>query len=138
METQLKLLAWHNDTHAIYEVKKVNLVYKMASLTDYSLFHKERTVGFEDVVFMKFTGHLDIDGNEIFSGHLIECVGEVWQVCYGEFEIVYRVGKEEIITQNMGFYLRDQYESNAELVSTLSNGCKIVGNVFENKNLEEK
>jgi len=73
---------------------------------------------FEDVVFLNSTGKVDINGKEIYEGHIIKSnlSGEKMLVNYGEYEAYCPTDRQYM--NNVGFYVSAEGYPDMPLGST--------------------
>ena len=109
----------------IYEVRSVDFLNKEATLWD-----KETAVNFEasfkDIELLQFAGFKDKNGVEIYTGYIVRWDLLIYEICF-----------------DCGFYMHDLSKINPDYPITkefknASDEFEIVGNIYENPNLEIK
>lgn len=134
-----KFRAWHKENKNMYEVKGVSYPLRMLILFRKNLYVEDLRVSFDDVVVMQATGLFDKNGKEIFEGDVIRCEhrrtgtvfsGEVkydnrygfWGVTDRRFKDLSAIPAAEVTYNG---YISD------------STFCEVIGNIYENPELEE-
>ena len=123
--TELKFKAFFKVDGRIYEALSIDFANKEASLWD-----KETAVNFEasfeDIELLQFAGFKDRNGVEIYTGFFVRWGLRTYKICF-----------------DCGFYMHDLSKINPDYPITkefknASDEFGIVGNIYENPNLEIK
>lgn len=118
-------LGYEKYPKGIYEVMELNFANETATLWS----EKEQTcfeVSFRKIELMQYTGVNDKNGKEIYTGFLVKWGLRTYQICF-----------------DCGFYMHDLSKINPEYPITKEfkeapDEFEIVGNIYENPNLEIK
>jgi len=123
--TELKFKAFFKVDGRIYEALSIDFANKEATLWD-----KETAVNFEasfeDIELLQFAGFKDKNGMEIYTGYIVRWDLFIYEICF-----------------DCGFYMHDLSKINPDYPITkefknASDEFEIVGNIYENPNLEIK
>lgn len=130
-----KLMAYDKLNKEIKEVCQINMVEGTCLLWSCHSNVKitvERF--FEDVIFLGSTGQKDVNGREIYEGHILRSKlnGEKMQVKYGKYEALCSADKEYM--KNVGFYVIADGYPDMPLGST-EKYAEIVGHIYLNSKL---
>lgn len=125
MMRELKFRVWHPDDYRIYYFSNFAEIVDWQRGDEYRLENEEGRM----VNYMQYTGLKDRNGVEIFEGDIVEYID-------GEYSFV-GVVKNSIF----GLYARDdkdnyKFEDFAD-ENTMTAEVKILGNIYENKDLIE-
>ena len=121
----LKFKAFFKVDGQIYEVLSIDFVNEEVSLWD-----EETSEGFEasfeDIELLQFAGFKDKNGMEIYTGFFVRWGLRTYKICF-----------------DCGFYMHDLSKINPDYPITkefknASDEFEIVGNIYENPNLEIK
>lgn len=118
-------LGYEKYPKGIYEVMELNFANETATLWS----EKEQTcfeVSFRKIELIQYTGVNDKNGKEIYTGFLVKWGLRTYQICF-----------------DCGFYMHDLSKINPEYPITKEfkeapDEFEIVGNIYENPNLEIK
>ena len=118
-------LGYEKFPKGIYEVMDLNFANEIATLWS----EKEQTsfeVSFRKIELMQYTGVNDKNGMEIYMGFLVKWGLRTYKICF-----------------DCGFYMHDLSKINPDYPITkefknASDEFEIVGNIYENPNLEIK
>ena len=122
---EIKFRAFFKVDGRIYEVLSIDFVNEEVSLWD-----EETSEGFEasfeDIELLQFAGFKDKNGVEIYTGFLVKWGLRTYKICF-----------------DCGFYMHDLSRINPEYPITKEfkeapDEFEIVGNIYENPNLEIK
>ena len=123
--TELKFKAFFKVDGRIYETLSIDFANKEATLWD-----KETAVNFEasfeDIKLLQFANFKDRNGVEIYTGFFVRWGLRTYEICF-----------------DCGFYMHDLSGINPDYPITkefknASDEFEIVGNIYENPNLEIK
>jgi len=135
----IKFKAYDKKYDCIVEVVEISFETSSA-LVEYVDEHDGDTIqeyrDFKDVELMQYTGQKDMDGTEIYNGYIIKRDDSDISKCKNRLYIV--ESKRSGIGDCVGFVFRSlgEYPCNENLfIPRLVDDCKVVGNVFENKEL---
>ena len=126
---EIKFRAWVKDRKAIFEVVLINYVTKKVTYLLERVGHllSIRDAKFYDVELMQYTGLKDKNNKEIYEGDILfESFGERYY---------------KVVFENGGFraeFKGDFDEHSFDLIDVVAQGCKIVGNIYENPELMEE
>lgn len=125
-EREIKFRAYHKTRKEVYPVSFINLDKKIVTLSIEKTINGEwyRTVTFDSVELMQYTGLKDNNGVEIYEGDAVEYLD-------GEYSF------RGVVTYSpFGWYVESTEDSIAfEHFSDETNktsDCSVVGNMFEN------
>lgn len=126
MNRDIKFRAWVKDRKAIFEVVLINYVTKKVTYLFERVGHllNIRHDKFNDVELMQYSGLTDMMEKEIYEGDILfESFGERY------YKVVFENGS-----------FRAEFEGEFEehsfdLIDVVAQGCKIVGNIYENPEL---
>ena len=118
---EIKFRAWDKINKDMFNVESINFqerrVYK-----DTVSYRK-----FNDVELMQYTGLKDKNNKEIYEGDILfESFGERY------YKVVFENGSFR------GEFKGDFDEYSFDLIDIIAQGCKIVGNIYENPELMEE
>ena len=121
----LKFKAFFKVDGQIYEVLSIDFVNEEVSLWDEETSEGFET-SFEDIELLQFAGFKDKNGVEIYTGFFVRWGLRVYEICF-----------------DCGFYMHDLSRINPDYPITkefkkASDEFEIVGNIYENPNLEIK
>jgi hypothetical protein len=126
MNRDIKFRAWVKDRKAIFEVILIDYVSKKITYLLERVGHllNIRHDKFNDVELMQYSGLTDMMEKEIYEGDILfESFGERY------YKVVFENGS-----------FRAEFEGEFEehsfdLIDVVAQGCKIVGNIYENPEL---
>ena len=126
MNRDIKFRAWVKDRKAIFEVVLINYVTKKVTYLFERVGHllNIRHEKFNDIELMQYSGLTDMMEKEIYEGDILfESFGERY------YKVVFKNGS-----------FRAEFEGDFEdhsfdLIDVVAQGCKIVGNIYENPEL---
>ena len=121
----LKFKAFFKVDGQIYEVLSIDFVNEEASLWDEETSEGFET-SFEDIELLQFAGFKDKNGVEIYTGFFVRWGLRVYEICF-----------------DCGFYMHDLSRINPDYPITkefkkASDEFEVIGNIYENPNLEIK
>ena len=128
MNRDIKFRAWVKDRKAIFEVVLINYVTKKVTylLEKVGHFLNIRHEKFNDVELMQYSGLTDMMEKEIYEGDILfESFGERY------YKVVFENGSFR------AEFKGDFEEHSFDLIDVVAQGCKIVGNIYENPELIE-
>lgn len=123
---EIKFRAWIKDRKAIFEVVLINYVTKKVTYLFERVGHllNIRHEKFNDIELMEYTGLKDIKGKEIYEGDILfESFGEKY------YKVVFENGSFRAEFEG------DFEEHSFDLIDVVAQGCKVVGNIYENPEL---
>ena len=123
---EIKFRAWVKDRKAIFEVILIDYVTKKVTYLLERVGHllSIRDAKFNDVELMQYTGLKDKNNKEIYEGDILfESFGERY------YKVVFENGSFR------GEFKGDFDEYSFDLIDVVAQGCKIVGNIYENPEL---
>jgi len=127
---QIKFRAWDKqDEKMYYPEQKVFCIDLSGNIRQ----HPSLGV-IDDVVLLQFTGMLDINGKEIYEGDIVSFE----HVAGYEIENSKIFWDDETSSFSCNFKIKNSYNFHNSTVGNLSNDCKalkIIGNIYENKDL---
>ena len=126
MNRDIKFRAWVKDRKAIFEVVLINYVTKKVTYLFERVGHllNIRHEKFNDIELMQYTGLNDKNGKEIYEGDILfESFGERY------YKVVFENGSFRAEFEG------DFEEHSFDLIDVVAQGCKIVGNIYENPEL---
>nr|DAR66573.1 MAG TPA: YopX protein [Caudoviricetes sp.] len=126
MNRDIKFRAWVKDRKAIFEVILIDYVSKKITYLLERVGHllSIRHEKFNDIELMQYSGLTDMMEKEIYEGDILfESFGERY------YKVVFENGS-----------FRAEFEGEFEehsfdLIDVVAQGCKIVGNIYENPEL---
>ena len=128
MNRDIKFRAWVKDRKAIFEVVLINYVTKKVTYLFERVGHllNIRHEKFNDVELMQYSGLTDMMEKEIYEGDILfESFGERY------YKVVFKNGSFRAEFEG------DFEEHSFDLIDVVAQGCKIVGNIYENPELIE-
>ena len=128
MNRDIKFRAWVKDRKAIFEVILINYVTKKVTYLFERVGHllNIRHEKFNDVELMQYSGLTDMMEKEIYEGDILfESFGERY------YKVVFKNGSFRAEFEG------DFEEHSFDLIDVVAQGCKIVGNIYENPELIE-
>ena len=128
MNRDIKFRAWVKDRKAIFEVILIDYVSKKITYLLERVGHllNIRHDKFNDVELMQYSGLTDMMEKEIYEGDvLFESFGERY------YKVVFENGSFRAEFEG------DFEEHSFDLIDVVAQGCKIVGNIYENPELIE-
>ncbi|EFG27941.1 YopX family protein [Fusobacterium periodonticum] len=128
MNRDIKFRAWVKDRKAIFEVVLINYVSKKVTYLFERVGHllNIRHEKFNDVELMQYSGLTDMMEKEIYEGDILfESFGERY------YKVVFKNGSFRAEFEG------DFEEHSFDLIDVVAQGCKIVGNIYENPELIE-
>lgn len=128
MNRDIKFRAWVKDRKAIFEVILINYVSKKITYLLERVGHllNIRHDKFNDVELMQYSGLTDMMEKEIYEGDILfESFGERY------YKVVFENGSFRAEFEG------DFEEHSFDLIDVVAQGCKIVGNIYENPELIE-
>jgi phage protein len=126
MNRDIKFRAWVKDRKAIFEVVLINYVSKKVTYLFEKVGHllNIRHEKFNDVELMQYSGLTDMMEKEIYEGDILfESFGERY------YKVVFKNGSFRAEFEG------DFEEHSFDLIDVVAQGCKIVGNIYENPEL---
>ena len=126
MNRDIKFRAWVKDRKAIFEVVLINYVSKKVTYLFERVGHllNIRHEKFNDVELMQYSGLTDMMEKEIYEGDILfESFGERY------YKVVFKNGSFRAEFEG------DFEEHSFDLIDVVAQGCKIVGNIYENPEL---
>lgn len=126
MNRDIKFRAWVKDRKAIFEVILIDYVSKKVTYIVERIGHllNIRHDKFNDVELMQYIGLKDKNGKEIYEGDILfESFGERY------YKVVFENGSFRAEFEG------DFEEHSFDLIDVVAQGCKIVGNIYENPEL---
>jgi hypothetical protein len=126
MNRDIKFRAWVKDRKAIFEVILINYVSKKVTYLFERVGHllNIRHEKFNDVELMQYSGLTDMMEKEIYEGDILfESFGERY------YKVVFENGSFRAEFEG------DFEEHSFDLIDVVAQGCKIVGNIYENPEL---
>ena len=126
MNRDIKFRAWVKDRKAIFEVVLINYVTKKVTYLLERVGHllNVRNDKFNDIELMQYTGLKDKNEKEIYEGDILfESFGERY------YKVVFENGSFRAEFEG------DFEEHSFDLIDVVVQGCKIVGNIYENPEL---
>ena len=123
---EIKFRAWVKDRKAIFEVILINYVSKKVTYIVERTGHllNIRHDKFNDVELMQYSGLTDMMEKEIYEGDILfESFGERY------YKVVFENGSFRAEFEG------DFEEHSFDLIDVVAQGCKIVGNIYENPEL---
>lgn len=128
MNRDIKFRAWVKDRKAIFEVILIDYVSKKITYLLERVGHllNIRHDKFNDVELMQYSGLTDMMEKEIYEGDILfESFGERY------YKVVFENGSFRAEFEG------DFEEHSFDLIDVVAQGCKIVGNIYENPELIE-
>lgn len=128
MNRDIKFRAWVKDRKAIFEVVLINYVTKKVTYLFERVGHllNIRHEKFNDIELMQYSGLTDMMEKEIYEGDILfESFGERY------YKVVFKNGSFRAEFEG------DFEEHSFDLIDVVAQGCKIVGNIYENPELIE-
>lgn len=140
----IKFRAWHEETKDMYYMEKREFLGQTAII--------DPMAGHEVAIWQMFSGRVDSQGRDIYEGDIVKCKdifgthSYIGTIEFGKYSQD-GSGGEYSPTDVMGFYIKalpnqvDEdgdpllYEFNLERSLLEVDNLKVVGNIFENKNL---
>ena len=126
MNRDIKFRAWVKDRKAIFEVVLINYVSKKVTYLFERVGHllNIRHEKFNDIELMQYSGLTDMMEKEIYEGDILfESFGERY------YKVVFKNGSFRAEFEG------DFEEHSFDLIDVVAQGCKIVGNIYENPEL---
>lgn len=126
MNRDIKFRAWVKDRKAIFEVVLINYVTKNVTYLFEKVGHllNIRHEKFNDIELMQYSGLTDMMEKEIYEGDILfESFGERY------YKVVFENGSFRAEFEG------DFEEHSFDLIDVVAQGCKIVGNIYENPEL---
>lgn len=126
MNRDIKFRAYVKDRKAIFEVILINYVSKKVTYLFERVGHllNIRHEKFNDIELMQYTGLKDKNEKEIYEGDILfESFGERY------YKVVFENGSFRAEFEG------DFEEHSFDLIDVVAQGCKIVGNIYENPEL---
>ena len=126
MNRDIKFRAWVKDRKAIFEVVLINYVTKKVTYLFERVGHllNIRHEKFNDIELMQYSGLTDMMEKEIYEGDILfESFGERY------YKVVFENGSFRAEFEG------DFEEHSFDLIDVVAQGCKIVGNIYENPEL---
>ena len=126
MNRDIKFRAWVKDRKAIFEVVLINYVTKKVTYLFERVGHllNIRHEKFNDIELMQYSGLTDMMEKEIYEGDILfESFGERY------YKVVFENGSFRAEFEG------DFEEHSFDLIDIVAQGCKIVGNIYENPEL---
>lgn len=126
MNRDIKFRAWVKDRKAIFEVVLINYVTKKVTYLFERVGHllNIRHEKFNDIELMQYSGLTDMMEKEIYEGDILfESFGERY------YKVVFLNGSFRAEFEG------DFEEHSFDLIDVVAQGCKIVGNIYENPEL---
>ena len=126
MNRDIKFRAWVKDRKAIFEVVLINYVTKKVTYLLERVGHllNIRHEKFNDIELMQYSGLTDMMEKEIYEGDILfESFGERY------YKVVFENGSFRAEFEG------DFEEHSFDLIDIVAQGCKIVGNIYENPEL---
>ena len=126
MNRDIKFRAWVKDRKARFEVILINYVSKKVTYLFERVGHllNIRHEKFNDVELMQYSGLTDMMEKEIYEGDILfESFGERY------YKVVFENGSFRAEFEG------DFEEHSFDLIDVVAQGCKIVGNIYENPEL---
>jgi hypothetical protein len=126
MNRDIKFRAWVKDRKAIFEVVLINYVTKKVTYLFERVGHllNIRHEKFNDIELMQYSGLTDMMEKEIYEGDILfESFGERY------YKVVFKNGSFRAEFEG------DFEEHSFDLIDVVAQGCKIVGNIYENPEL---
>lgn len=126
MNRDIKFRAWVKDRKAIFEVVLINYVTKNVTYLFERVGHllNIRHEKFNDIELMQYSGLTDMMEKEIYEGDILfESFGERY------YKVVFKNGSFRAEFEG------DFEEHSFDLIDVVAQGCKIVGNIYENPEL---
>ncbi|ATV35928.1 YopX family protein [Fusobacterium pseudoperiodonticum] len=126
MNRDIKFRAWVKDRKAIFEVVLINYVTKKVTYLFERVGHllNIRHEKFNDIELMQYSGLTDMMEKEIYEGDILfESFGEKY------YKVVFENGSFRAEFEG------DFEEHSFDLIDVVAQGCKIVGNIYENPEL---
>ena len=123
---EIKFRAWVKEKKAIFEVILIDYVTKKVTYLLERVGHllSIRDAKFNNVELMQYTGLKDKNGKEIYEGDILfESFGERY------YKVVFENGSFRAEFEG------DFEEHSFDLIDVVAQGCKIVGNIYENPEL---
>ena len=120
---EIKFRAWHKEEKIIGEVLGIDILHKEIFFSNEDVDCYEYT-DFKDVELMQYTGLKDKNNKEIYEGDILSD---------GNVKDLYKV-----IFENGSFraeFEGDFEEYSFDLIDVVAQGCKVVGNIYENPEL---
>ena len=126
MSRDVKFRAWVKDRKAIFEVILIDYVSKKVTYIVERIGHllNIRHDKFNDIELMQYSGLTDMMEKEIYEGDILfESFGERY------YKVVFENGSFRAEFEG------DFEEHSFDLIDVVAQGCKIVGNIYENPEL---
>lgn len=120
---EIKFMAWHKEKKILREVLEISFSGGYVILAGFGSFG-EIEASIRDVELMQYTGLKDKNDKEIYEGYIPQFsngnLGEViWSNLRAGFDVAFSNAMPEELDRN------------------LASSCKIVGNIYKNKDLLE-
>ncbi len=125
MMKELKFRAWDKQSKVMREVEIINFDLEGVTCWDWNT-HECIDLSFDEIELMQYTGVNDKNGMEIYTGFFVRWGLRTYKICF-----------------DCGFYMHDLSKINPDYPITkefknASDEFEIVGNIYENPNLEIK
>ena len=123
---EIKFRVWVKEKKAIFEVILIDYVTKKVTYLLERVGHllSIRDAKFYDVELMQYTGLKDKNNEEIYEGDILfESFGERY------YKVVFKNGSFR------AEFEEDFEEHSFDLIDVVAQGCKVVGNIYENSEL---
>ena len=128
---QLKLRAWNNEVCKMYGVSEIDFIGEELTLVDD--YDYEECWHMSYLKLMQFTGLSDNYGQEIFEGDVISVANDFgWRDDWKNYIVKFKHGMFMVDYNNP-----DGYLPLSELTESIFKRVKLVGNIYENEELEE-
>lgn len=131
---EIKFRAWHKKLQKILEIDSIEMdIYKAGKISTLTGYDKDtwiNNINIEDIELLEYTGIKDVDGVEIYEGDIVE---KEFMEPWIEEKLI---GVVEMI-EGCWCVVNDKKKVAKNLWSE-TDVNRIIGNVYENKNLLEE
>lgn len=132
---EIKFRAWHKKLQKILEIDSIEMdIYKAGKISTLTGYDKDtwiNNINIEDIELLEYTGIKDVDGVEIYEGDIVE--KEFMEPWLDDSKLI---GVVEMI-EGCWCVVNDKKKVAKNLWSE-TDVNRVIGNVYENKNLLEE